>query len=261
MKRFIYCIERIETGKKYIGQHLGSIEDDYWGSGIAIKAAIKKYGVKSFKKYVLAYCGDDDVDALEMQYIAEYNTFLGEGYNMDDGGKCNSGYWATRTDKEKALIHKKRLTNRPANFKEIMHEVHRTRDNNAIKDKLIGRVYSKETLIKMSEAAKGRKMTQETKDKISKGKLGKKLTAEQCNNISKATMGKPKSPRTEEHKAKLRKAVVQLDLQGNFIILHDSVSGAGRDTNIDYTSISNVCNGKNKTAGGYLWVWAKDYKN
>ena len=261
MERFIYCIERIETGKKYIGQHLGSIEDNYWGSGIAIKAAIKKYGVKSFKKYVLAYCGDDDADALEMQYIAEYNTFLGEGYNMDDGGKCNSGYWATRTDEEKALIHKKRLTNRPANFKEIMHEVHRTRDNKAISDKNRGLIRSKETKKKMSESAKKRGVPQEQLEKAWEAKRGSKLTAEQCNNISKATMGKPKSPRTEEHKAKLRKAVVQLDLQGNFIILHDSVSGAGRDTNIDYTSISNVCNGKNKTAGGYLWVWSKDYKN
>lgn len=258
MKTFIYCIERIETGKKYIGQHRGNIEDNYWGSGRAIKTAIKKYGIKAFKKYVLTYCSEDEVDVLEQHYIAQYNTFLGEGYNMDDGGSCNSGYWATRTDEEKAIIHKKRLANRPNNFREIMASYIKTRNNKAIGEKLKGRTYSEETLQKMSEAAKGRKLTQETKDKISRGKLGKKLTPEQCANISKATKGKKKPPRTEEHKRKLRKSVNQLDLEGNFIALWESVSQAGKDLGIDYTGISNCCNGKLKTSGGYIWKWSKE---
>tara|TARA_R110002153_G_scaffold64195_1_gene171854 strand:+ start:2768 stop:3541 length:774 start_codon:yes stop_codon:yes gene_type:complete len=257
MKTFIYCIERIETGKKYIGQHRGDIEDNYWGSGRAITSAIKKYGVDSFKKYVLACCGEDEVNMLEQRYITQYNTFLGEGYNMDDGGSCNSGYWATRTDKEKAAIHKKRLANRPDNFKEIMHQVHKTRDNKAIGEKLKGRTYSKETLQKMSEASKGRKHTPETKAKISRGKLGKKLTPEQCANISRGTLGKKKPPRTEEHKKKLRKAVNQLDLDGNFIMLWESVSKAGKVIGVDYTGISNCCNGKLKTSGGFKWEWVK----
>jgi len=259
MKTFIYCIENKKSGKKYIGQHKGSIEDDYWGSGVAIKAAIKKYGVESFKKYILEYCSEDEANTLEMKYIAEYNTFLGEGYNMTDGGEGNSGYWATRTDEEKAEIQKKRLANRPSNFKEIMWEVHKTRDNKSIGDKLRGKKRSEEFRKKRSIEMKKRGVPQEQLKKAWEAKRGSKLTPEQCANISKATKGKPKSPRTEEHKAKLRKAVVQLDLQGNFIKLHNSVSGAGRDTNIDYTSISKVCEGKQKTAGGYKWVWSKNY--
>jgi len=255
MKTFIYCIERIKTGKKYIGQHRGDIEDNYWGSGRAIRASICKHGLDSFKKYVLSYCNEDEVDALEMHYITHYNTFLGEGYNMDDGGKCNSGYWATRTPKQKEDIHKKRLANRPADFKEIMHKVHKTRDNKSIGDKLRGRTYSKETINKMSEAAKGIKRSQETKDKIVKGLTGQKRTPEQCLNISQATQGKPKPPRTEEHKEKLRKPVRQLDIHGNFIILHTSVSSAGKTLGVDYTGISNCANGKLKTSGGFKWEW------
>jgi group I intron endonuclease len=255
MKTFIYCIERIKTGKKYIGQHRGDIEDNYWGSGRAIKASIRKHGVDSFKKYVLAYCTEDEVDALETCYITEYNTFLGDGYNMDDGGKCNSGYWATRTDEQKADIHKKRLANRPSNFKEIMHEVHKTRDNKVISNKLKGRTYSEETINKMSESAKGRKRSKATNDKIVKGLTGQKRTLEQCSNISKATKGKKKSPRTDEHKAKLRKPVKQLDIQGNFITLHESVSTAGKVVGVDYTGISNCANGKLKTSGGFKWEW------
>lgn len=257
MKTFIYCIERIETGKKYIGQHRGYIEDNYWGSGRAITSAIKKYGVDSFKKYVLAYCSEDEVNALEQHYIAQYNTFLGEGYNMDDGGSCNSGYWATRTKEQKTEIHKKRLANRPDDFKERCKVAARKRDNKAIGAKLKGRVYSEETLKKMSEAQKGKKRTQETKDKISKGKLGKKLTPEQCANISRGTLGKKKPPRTEEHKSKLRKAVNQLDLNGNFITLWESVGKAGKAVGVDYTGISKCCNGENKTSGGFKWEWVK----
>ena len=53
MKGIIYCIERIKTGKKYIGQHLGTIDDGYWGSGSAISKALKKYGKHEFKKICL----------------------------------------------------------------------------------------------------------------------------------------------------------------------------------------------------------------
>ena len=174
---------------------------------------------------------------------------------MDDGGSCNSGYWATRTKEQKAEIHKKRLANRPDDFKERCKKAAKTRDFTSIRKKLTGRVYSEETLKKMSERQKGKKRTQETKDKISKGKLGKKLTPEQCANISRGTKGKKKPPRTEEHKKKLRKAVNQLDLDGNFITLWESVSKAGEDLGIDYTGISNCCNGKLKTSGGFKWGW------
>lgn len=255
MKGIIYCIERIKTSKKYIGQHLGTINDNYWGSGVAISRAIKKYGKKEFKKYVLEECNLEDLNEREQYWIKYYNTFLGEGYNMDSGGKSNVGYWTILDNKTKAEIHQKRLNNRPEDFKERCAQAAKKRNSKIISEKLKNRKYSKETLHKMREAAKGRNVSQETKDKISKGKLGKKLTLEQCANISKATIGKPKPPRTKEHKEKLRKKVIQLDLEENFIKLWDALSFAGNELGIDYTSISKVCNNKAKTAGGYKWKW------
>ena len=256
MKGIIYCIERIETGKKYIGQHLGTIDDDYWGSGVAISKAIKKYGKKSFKKYVLEECYLEDLNSREQYWIKHFNTFLGKGYNMDDGGKSNSGYWAHLDAKTKAEIHQRRLDNRPDDFKKIMHRVHKTRNNQAISQKLKNRTYSKKTLRKMSESAKERGIIEENIKKAWEAKRGSKLTPEQCANISRATLGKKKPPRTEEHKKKLRKKVKQFDLQGNFIKLWDAVSFAGKELNIDYTGISKVCNGKAKACGGYKWEWA-----
>jgi group I intron endonuclease len=259
MKGIIYCIERIKTGKKYIGQHLGVIEDNYWGSGSAISKAIKKYGKKSFKKYILEECNLEDLNEREQYWIKCYNTFLGEGYNMDDGGKSNSGYWATLDDDKKAEIHKKRLNNRPDDFKERCKLAAKDRDFSYLSEKLKGRIYSKETLSKMSESAKKRGVIEKNIQKAWDAKRGSKLTPEQCNNISKATKGKKKPPRTEEHKSKLRKPVNQFDLQGNFIKTHESVSSASLETGGDYTGVSNCANGKLKTSGGFIWKWAKNY--
>lgn len=252
---FIYCIERIKTNKKYIGQHIGSINDNYWGSGVAITQALKKYGKGEFKKYVLEYCSIEDLNEREIYWIKFYNTFLGEGYNRDNGGKSNSGFWANLDEVSKKEIHQKRLNNRPGDFKERCLIAFQSRDNKVIGDKLKGRKYSPQTIEKMSKAALGREVSKETRDKISKGKLGKTLTPEQCKNISDATKGKPKSFRTEEHKQKLRKPVKQLDLQGNFITLWEGVSFAGKALNIDYSGITHCCNGKAKTSGGYKWEW------
>jgi group I intron endonuclease len=255
-KSFIYCIERIKTGKKYIGQHIGYINDNYWGSGVAITQALKKYGKDEFKKYILEYCSIEDLNEREIYWIKFYNTFLGEGYNRDNGGRSNSGFWANLDEVSKKEIHQKRLNNRPEDFKERCLIAFQSRDNKSIGDKLKGRKYSHQTIEKMSKSALGREVSKETRDKISKGKLGKTLTPEQCKNISDATKGKPKSFRTEEHKQKLRKPVKQLDLQGNFITLWEGVSFAGKALNIDYSGITHCCNGKAKTSGGYKWEWA-----
>ena len=51
----------------------------------------------------------------------------------------------------------------------------------------------------------------------------------------------------------LAKPVLQLDLQGNVIAKFKSQSEAKRMTGISNCTISEVCLGKRKTAGGYKW--------
>ena len=50
---YIYLTTNLVNGKKYIGQHNGSIKDDYLGSGVLLVKAIKKYGKENFKKEIL----------------------------------------------------------------------------------------------------------------------------------------------------------------------------------------------------------------
>lgn len=49
------------------------------------------------------------------------------------------------------------------------------------------------------------------------------------------------------------KPVVQLQMDGEFVCRYPSVSQAAKDTGVCATSISHCCNGKRKSAGGFIW--------
>lgn len=53
------------------------------------------------------------------------------------------------------------------------------------------------------------------------------------------------------------KSVEQYSPDGVFIRSYPSIMDAYRETGIIYSSISNVCLGKQKTAGGYIWKHKK----
>lgn len=84
----VYKITNIKNNKEYIGVHsTNDLNDNYYGSGRAIKRAIKKYGIKSFIKEVL-HCFDTRAEALEKEkelvdecYVKNKNT-----YNLSIGG-------------------------------------------------------------------------------------------------------------------------------------------------------------------------------
>jgi hypothetical protein len=53
------------------------------------------------------------------------------------------------------------------------------------------------------------------------------------------------------------KKVIQLSLQGETINIFNSMLEASKHIGLSYDSISKVCIGKNKTAGGFLWKYGK----
>lgn len=54
------------------------------------------------------------------------------------------------------------------------------------------------------------------------------------------------------------KKVIQMDKDKNIIEIYKSTMEAERFTNIDRGSISKCCNGKQCTAGGYIWKYKKE---
>lgn len=94
---YIYLTTNLVNGKKYIGQHNGSINDGYLGSGVLLVKAIKKYGRENFKKEILEECDIIEIDKKEKYWIAYYNALEDENfYNLSEGGQQGDGWRAAR---------------------------------------------------------------------------------------------------------------------------------------------------------------------
>lgn len=111
-------------------------------------------------------------------------------------------------------------------------------------------------------ATSGCHLTNETKEKISKSKTGKPLSEYHKNRISEGLKGIVFS---EEHKKKIAnamtgkkspraKAVLCIELNREFASSYDAEMNLG----INRQSIRNVCNDKQKTAGGYHWCFVSE---
>jgi len=89
MYYFIYETTNIVNQKKYRGYHsTDNIDDGYLGSGVAIKKAIKKYGVDNFKREILEFCKSlDEVLVREKFYVDEVWVKSKNNYNLVLGGK------------------------------------------------------------------------------------------------------------------------------------------------------------------------------
>lgn len=65
--------------------------------------------------------------------------------------------------------------------------------------------------------------------------------------------------RRNTHVERLKKPVAQFDLNGSLLNVFESTSEAHRYLRKRQTSnISNACNGRVKSAFGYVWKWASD---
>lgn len=128
---------------------------------------------------------------------------------------------------------------------------------------------SEETKKKISEATKRAMQKPEIKKKISIAQhnrisplKGRKLSDEHKEKLKLSHIGKNTGKRTEEQKQNMRKNNKRkkkvLCIETN--IIYESISEAGRKTNIDYRNIHRSCN-NNKIAGGYHWRYYELDKN
>ena len=88
----VYKITNLINGKIYIGQsHVDN--ENYYGSGLAINGAIKKYGKQNFKREILEYC-DFAIQLIgqEIYWIKKLSSKSPNGYNLTDRGEGASGY-------------------------------------------------------------------------------------------------------------------------------------------------------------------------
>jgi hypothetical protein len=154
---YVYLITNLINNKKYLGVKEKSVFDEnYFGSGIAIKRAVSKYGKENFKIEILEWCANK-----EQLYDEEYRLSIlwdivndSNWYNCMEGGHGGNTK-VNYTEEQKAEFSKKisnSKRNRPRSEKEL------------------------QSLTKMHDAWSGSHHTSESKEKIRQANLGHEVT-------------------------------------------------------------------------------------
>lgn len=95
MHVFVYQTTNTQTGKIYIGVHeTNDLNDNYLGSGSALHASIRKYGISNFTRRILWKCSSIE-EAYELEELIVDKEFVNRtnNYNLCIGGK---GGWEGR---------------------------------------------------------------------------------------------------------------------------------------------------------------------
>lgn len=163
-KYYIYRIINKINGKDYIGKHIyldykNPLNDGYFGSGINIKKAIKKYGKNNFEKEILIdnILTEEEANSLEKILIEEYKNNDLAIYNIAKGGDGgNNIVW---TEEKRKEISKRFKGHHPSL---------ETREKMSKNNGMLGKHHTKETIEKISKNRKGKSHshTEEEKKKI-----------------------------------------------------------------------------------------------
>ncbi len=101
---FIYKTTNLVNGKFYVGQCSNDPREKYLGSGVLLIQAIEKYGKHNFRREILQYAEQEDLDDLEKIWIKKLRA-QELGYNLHEGGR---GGWShvNKTEKENPMSGK-----------------------------------------------------------------------------------------------------------------------------------------------------------
>lgn len=141
----------------------------------------------------------------------------------------------------------------PYGYKEINHKDGNKLNNNVDnleycsskynswhKYNVLGYSMSDDAKKKLSEWHTGKTLSDKTRMKMSLGHVGKKRSKE---SVEKTALGKMKK-------------VIQMNQNMDIINMFNSVKEASEMTYTCKSEISSVCNGKKKTANGFIWRFA-----
>jgi len=160
---YIYKTTNLINGKIYIGKSEKDFNENYYGSGLILKKAIKKYGKDNFIVELIEK--HDNIDSLNdrEKYWIDYHSK--NSYNIAEGG---SGGWTIKGYNDEEYN----------NFVDKMTKINRDKSKHV--SKIISDMWEDKNSIynteeyrnKLSDACKIRKWSDKTKDKIRQSKLG-----------------------------------------------------------------------------------------
>lgn len=266
-KKYLYL--KIAPSKlMYLGKReKKDVFTSYLGSGSYWKLHLKKHNYTS--KDIITYVLFETYDSLEFKKIATYYSNL---WNIVESKNfanlCNEtgekglsnpsletrnkiSYASSNRSAEtiQKIINGNKGKKRTKEVKEKISITNKNRSletREKLRQKQTGRKYSEESKLKMSKIQSNR--NSEWREKLSNSQKGKVLSLETRLKISRSQKGKILS---EERKLKVSKAVIQMDLEDNFIKEWSSAKLAMKTLNISH--VGDICKGKGKTSGGFRW--------
>lgn len=67
----LYKITDVSTGAFYVGKHKGTVQGNYWGSGVRIMRHVKKYGKKNMRYEILVIGEQNYIFDIERKYLTQ----------------------------------------------------------------------------------------------------------------------------------------------------------------------------------------------
>ena len=250
------------NNKFYIGVHTtDSINDDYLGSGVLIKQAIKKYGRDCFDKEIIqVFDNKEDAYKLESEIVNKSLVANRKCYNITEGGGDPPTFEGVdhprsifdakdrreiiglyKKGNSTSVIAKKYNTSKPAICylleklgveRDNTYEFPKGKDHQNWIDKDVDAIID---MYKsgLSCCAIGRKMG------LYPNVVNRAL---RLSGIEIRVISKNRNT-----------PVRQIDKNGNTVAIFDTLKDASTYTGLNNTNISLACRGKRKTAGGYTW--------
>lgn len=127
----VYKIENLINGKIYIGQDKHD-DSEYYGSGLNILRAIKKYGKENFKKTIIENCdSQESLNEREIYWISHYRK-IAKVYNIRKGGEGGftssemKQIWQNLSEDERKVRLEKLAQNRTSPWKNFSPEIKAT---------------------------------------------------------------------------------------------------------------------------------------
>lgn len=286
----IYKITNKINNKAYVGQSI----DIYtrWTTHINLLNTNKHhneylqnewniFGEENFYFNILEECNVNILDERERYYIILFDSINNNnGYNFATGGRSNFTFndeiLCKMSESQTGRVHseetKKKISK--GNKGKVLSEdtIAKIRESHKREnlsqetlDKMSaakkGKSLSEEHRKKLSEAGRNRIVSEETRKKLSQSNMGHEVSEETREKLRKANTGKKLSEEAKEkvRKTRIKKAVIQLDKNENFVCEYESVALAGKVIGAPATMISACCKEKRKSVHGFVWMYKEDY--
>jgi hypothetical protein len=206
---------------------------------------------------------DNEQDAIKME--VDLIRFLGKKknggllYNITDGGDGVSGYVYTDEQKEERRIISIKINSKQY-FPDTRGENHpmfgKKHKQSSIEkmiEKRMGIKQSDEWIEKRTSKLRGIPLSQEHRDKLAEANRGKIVSEETRQKQSIAKIGKD-----PHNKGKIKDIILQIDSNG-FIVKEWNNLNELVDYGFQKSNVINVCTGKRKSHGGFIWRYKSDF--